>query len=508
MNNLIIRVTASGFALAFTLALVFASPKTRAQTPTSHPVHYGLIAQDNVALRNAPRDGAPQQAQLWQGELVELRGERLNFVQVWDTRRERGGFVRATQVRRLSFSPDQADALLAVLRFVKDAPGSEGLTFGYGAAWLKAASAEQISGATGALVLEAIGSAADRLASRASSTGLSKSAQEATTAQLDAAQRYGIRFESVEQAGKMRVCYDGDLFARLLAMPSASAEHKAHAALALARSDCDDPQMAVKNPLEQAKQEEWRAAVLDRADARNLPVYLLNRLQMRRASVWSAVAFDRARQGLPTSQAAALRALDALGAVNKSELPEEDVALHNEAVMRVNASRWAAVPSAQVASGSNLSIRVEASSNPGESCVQLMNAQQMLTKRCTYGIVWPASWSVNREGNAAGLAVQTLASWREMWVFRKQAGQWTIDVLPPAATMPEVGYAELAGWVQGGEYMLLAREARGEGKYKLSYEVMELATLSTKRQASDASILGAFQRWQQPEWKQLSVSVR
>ena len=137
-----------------------------------------------------------------------------------------------------------------------------------------------------------------------------------------------------------------------------------------------------------------------------------------------------------------------------------------------------------------------------------MQAQQMLAKRCTYGIVWTASWSVNREGNAAALAVQSLASWREMWVFRKAAGQWTIDVLPPAATLPELGYAELAGWVQGGEYMLVAREARGEGKYKLSYQVMELSTLSAKRQATDPSILAAFQRWQQPQWKQMTVSLR
>ena len=507
MNTLILRATVTGLALACTLALAFASPAARAQTSSVSAVQYALIAQDHVSLRNAPRDSAPQQAQLWQGELVELRGERLDFVQVWDTRRERGGFVRATQVRRVSFTPDQADALLAVLRFVKDAPSSEGLTFGYGAAWLKAASAEQMSGAQGAQVLDAIGSAADRLASRASSSGLSKTAQETITAQLDAAQRYGIRFESVEQMGKMRICYDGDVFARLLAMPAASAEQKARAALALARNDCDDPQLALKNPLEQAKQEEWRATVLDRADTQNLPAYLHNRLQMRRASVWSTIAFDRARKGSPTSQAAAQRALDALGAINKSELPEDDVALHNETIMRVNASRWAAVTAATPGS-SSLSIRTEVSTNPGETCVQLMQAQQMLAKRCTYGIVWTASWSVNREGNAAALAVQSLASWREMWVFRKAAGQWTIDVLPPAATLPELGYAELAGWVQGGEYMLVAREARGEGKYKLSYQVMELSTLSAKRQATDPSILAAFQRWQQPQWKQMTVSLR
>lgn len=500
--------TTTCLAVSSAVAISIISPPTQAQVPNPPVVNYALIAQDHVALRNAPRDAAPQQAQLWQGELVELRGERLNYVQVWDTKRERGGFVRMSQIRKVSFTPDQADALLAVLRFVKDSPGSEGLTFGYGAAWLKAATTEQARGSSGAQVLDAIGSAADRLANRASTVGFSKSTQESITAQLDAAQRYGIRFESIEQVGRMRVCYDGDLYARVLMMPSASSEHKAKAALALTRTDCDDPQLALKNPLEQAKREEQRAALLDKAETTNLPPYLLNRLQMRRASVWSVVAFDRARQGVPTSQHAAQRALDALAVVNKTELPDDDMVAYNDTIMRVNASRWAATPTSHLASSGNLTIRLEPSAHAGETCVNLMNARQILAKRCTYGVVWTASWSVNREANAAALAVQSLSSWRELWVFRKQAGQWTIDVLPPAATEPDLGYAELAGWIPGGESFLVAREARGEGKYKLSYEVVDLATLTVKRQASDASVLGPFQRWQQPQWKQHSVSLR
>ena len=36
-----------------------------------------IITQDRVALRASPRDSAKQQAQLWQGEMVEIRSERL-----------------------------------------------------------------------------------------------------------------------------------------------------------------------------------------------------------------------------------------------------------------------------------------------------------------------------------------------------------------------------------------------------------------------------------------------
>ena len=50
-----------------------------------------IVVQDQASLRAAPRDGAQQQASLWQGEVLEVRGERLDYLQVWDHKRERGG---------------------------------------------------------------------------------------------------------------------------------------------------------------------------------------------------------------------------------------------------------------------------------------------------------------------------------------------------------------------------------------------------------------------------------
>ena len=38
----------------------------------------GIIVRDQVSLRAAPRDSAQQQALLWQGEAVEIRGERMD----------------------------------------------------------------------------------------------------------------------------------------------------------------------------------------------------------------------------------------------------------------------------------------------------------------------------------------------------------------------------------------------------------------------------------------------
>lgn len=466
-----------------------------------------IVTTDQAVLRAAPRDSAQQQAQLWQGELLEVRGERMDYLQVWDHRRERGGFVRASQVRRSALAAAEAPELLAVLRFVRDTPGSEALGIGLAAAWLKAAPAEALRGDAGAEVLDALGSQADRLAHRASSgASLSKPAQAAVAGHLEVAAHYGVNFKSYEREGRMQICYDGDAFRRVLAMP-ATPQQQARAALGLTRPECLDPNL---QPLQRAKLDAWRAEVLDRAATASLPAYEKNRLQMRRAEVWSTLAFQQARLGQPAA-AAAQRALDELAGISRAELPESDAAAYNDAAMRVNASRWAAVGASAGAAGPRPSI-VTVPGQPGETCVLLVDArhgtEQPLARRCTYAVVWPQSASLNREGNALALAVQPLAAWRELWLFRKDVAGWTVHVLPPAPSEPGVGYAELAGWVPGGRQMLVAREARGEGKYRRSYEVLGLDSLVAERQAADPAALAAFSRWQDAGWKRMSVSLR
>jgi hypothetical protein len=304
----------------------------------------------------------------------------------------------------------------------------------------------------------------------------------------------------------MQICYDGDAFRRVLALRSGPAQ-RARATLALTRYECIDPDLG---PLQRGRLDEWRADVLDGVDASALPAYLRNRLLMRRASVWSSLAYQRARRG-EAADAAATRALTALAGIDKSELTEEDVVAYNDAAMRVGASRWAAAPPPAGNKGKRAYIVTEAG-GPGETCIVLLDdkhdATSPLVRRCTYGIVWASSATLNREGNALALAVQPMDAWREIWVFRKQAGGWTVRVLPPATTMPEIGYAEFAGWVPGGTQMLVAREARGDGKYQRTFEVMRLDTLAVARQASDPAILGAFQRWQDPSWKEQTLSLR
>ena len=135
-------------------------------------------------------------------------------------------------------------------------------------------------------------------------------------------------------------------------------------------------------------------------------------------------------------------------------------------------------------------------------------AKAPLLRRCTYGVVWTASASTNREGTAVALAVQPLEGWRELWVLRKTPEGWLADVLPPAAATPETGVAEFAGWVPGGQQMLVAREARGQGRYRKSFEVVRLDGLTTERVTGDVAALPLFQRWQDPAWKRQTLSLR
>lgn len=485
--------------LAIILLSIFATPAAgNQQTDTA------IVTRDRTSLRAAPRVSAQQQALLWQGEVLEIRGERLDYLHVYDYKRERAGFVHASHVRRLRLTAEEAPDLLAVVRFLRDTPGAEAMGIGLAAAYIQAATPEMLRGEPGIDALDAFGTFADRLARRASSGMAQNRTVEATlSAHLDVASRYGVNFVNHERAGRMHICYDGDAFRRLLGMPS-TPEQRARAALALTRHECVPPDLG---PLARNGLDEWRADMLDRVDTSALPGYLMNRVQMRRASVWASLAYQRARMG-ESGDAAAIRAITELAGINKSELAEGDLAAYNEAAMRVNASRWAAVPPTPAAQTKRVRI-VTAAGEPGETCVSLVDAQKPLATRCTYGIVWANSATVNREGTALALAVQPMDTWREMWLFRREAdGWWTVSVLPPATTMPDIGYAEFAGWVPGGRQMLIARESRGEGKYRRNFEIVRLDTLAVARQAGDPDVLGAFQRWQDPSWKEQTLSIR
>jgi hypothetical protein len=459
-----------------------------------------VVTQNQVSLRAAPRESATQQALLWKGEVLELRGERGDYLMVYDHRRERAGYVRTTQVRETSLAPEEAPALLTVVRFLRDTPGEESLGITYAAAYLKAAPASALD----AEPFDAIGTMADRIAQRASSAQ-AKSSEAATAAQLEVIAQQGIVMKSLDREGGMQICYDGDMFRRVLAMPSADISQRARAALALTRHECVDPNLGVTA---RAQLDLWRADVLDRATTAGLSPILANRLHMRRAGVYAAIAFWQSREGA-NPQAAANRSLDELGAVVKSELQDGDLNEYSDAAIRVGASRMAAEP--PLGRSGRLLVRT-APGAPGETCVSLFDAQskatEPLAQRCTYGTVWTASAHSNATGSAMTLAVQPLATWRELWVFQRSEHGWSIDVLPPGSDGPGLGYIEFAGWEPGSAHVLVVRELLAAGHYHRRFELVRLTTLVAEQQAATPELLPRFGRWQDPIWRSTTIAFR
>jgi len=465
-----------------------------------------LVVEDRVLLRAEPRDSAQQHATLWEGDALELRGERMDYLQVYDHRRERAGFVRASQVRVLDLTPAHADGLMAVIRFLRDSPDDEALGIAYAAAYLQAADADAI----GADVFDALGSFADRLAHRASQRR-SQASAEVVAAHLDVAKAYGVTIRSFEQAGRMRLCYEGEAFRRVMALP-ASAAQKANAALALTRPECVDPELT---PLDRFALDAWRADVLDRVPADTLPAHVRNRLRLRNAAVRASVAFAQTRLDQSPADAGQL-AVQELAAVDARQLIEADVDAYADAAVRVGAARWAGEGGADVASGSilhkasGLALKT-ARGEPGQTCIRLVDAKRgdkaPLLTHCTYATVWTASARANATGDVVAVAVQPLDGWRELWVMQRGANGWKRDVIPPGDTL-DVGYVEFAGWIPGSRRMLAARETRRDGRFVQRFEVIDLDRMVVHKHADKPEYLSLFYRWQDPQWKRMTVSLR
>jgi hypothetical protein len=455
-----------------------------------------IVVQDHAALRSAPRANATELSTLWQGDLVELRGERAGYLKVYNYRRERGGYLRRESVRSVGFTAAEAPELLAVLRFLRDTPGAEALGISYGAAYLKAVPAQQLS----AEPFEAIGRMAERLADQASGG----SARAAVAAHLEVVEQFGVHMHSFERNGQIQVCYDGELYRQLLRLRGAPAEARASAALGLTRPDCIDPALG---PLARRALDDVRRELLESVDLRDVSAQTRSRVHARRAAVWATVAYEEARVG-QSATASARRALDELLAVRADELGEDRRAEYIDAGVRVGVIRFAALDPAPLAGGFTLTT---ARGAPGQTCIMLAARTApgaVLVRRCTYGIVWLASAQVTAQGRALVLAVQPLESWRELWVFHPGADGWTIDVLSPGSDEPEEGYVEFAGFAPATGRLLVAREVQEHGRFSRRFEELRLSDLALVKQASTPELLADFGRWQDIAWRRDTLALR
>ena len=412
---------------------------------------FAIVLQDETPLRPTPAANAPAGAVLWQGETLEVRGERLDYLAVWDYARERGGYVRAAALHRLAFDEREAPELLAVLRFLREVPGSEALGIGIAAAYIEAAPPVALNGAHGVEVLEAMGAMAERLARGAFGTRLNQAS--AVSAHLDVVARYGVRFVTVETNGRLRLCYDGAAYRRILVM-HATEDQRARAMLALSDPACARPELTLAQQLESIE------------DAK-LPGYLRSRVRMRRAVLWSSIAYQRGRKG-EDSGAAADRALQALAAVDAGELADVDRRAYADARLRVAAVRVAVAKKME-----RKGIDIVTTATEGKTCIALRDGKAEHARRCTYGLVWAASAVANRDGTALALAVQPTEGWRELWLYRKTKAGWRLSIIPPAAAPPGVGTAEFAGWAKGK--LRIERAALIDGRLRKDVQLVSTA---------------------------------
>jgi hypothetical protein len=539
----------------------------------------GIVVTDHAAVRSTPRSTATELTTLWQGDVVEVRGEQADYLKVYSYRRERGGYLRTEAVRQVTFSESEAPQLLAVLRFLRDTPGSEALGISYAAAYLKAVPPKALT----AEPFDAIGQMAERLADTASGTG---SQVSSVAARLDVVGQFGVRMRSFERNGRMQVCYDGQLYRNVLTQPNATAEQRAHAVLGLTRAECIDPDLG---PTARAALDDERSDVLDQVTDAGLTPLTKSRLHARRAAVWSAVAYERARRAQSgaalqpsaaatqtATAAAAQRALSELTAVRSADMGEVRQAEYVDAVLRVSAVRWAAVapstpvppfaralvapapavapasaiarapgvapapaiarapgvapapagaraagvatvpavatpaPAVTVAQLGGAFALTTTPADPGQTCVTLEDTRRKATlaRRCTYGIIWPASAQLIDQAPAVVMSVQPLESWRELWVFHPIGGKWLVDVISPGLDEPDAGYVEFAGFAPQTSRILLVREVRERTRFRRWFEEVRLDDLVLVRQASTPELLRDFGRWQDVRWRRDTLALR
>jgi hypothetical protein len=473
-----------------------------------------LVVQDQTPLRASAHDAAPRQTTLSSGDWLEVRGERQGYLQVYDHRRERPGYVRPNAVRTYPVEEAVAPKLGTLVEFFKDAPGQESLGIGVAALFLRAAPPKAI----GPEVFDAIGTMADRLARRASAR-IVKAGDAALAAQLEVAESYGVHFVRFEKDGQTQVCYDGEAFRHVLALGGAD-DARVRAALGVTDPRCLDPALG---PTAAFALTRWQAGTLEGVDpsavAADVPAHERARLRLRRASVQATLAYFAARTGdLEIAKRASEAAKHELLLADRASLADEDALSYDEAALRVAAVRWAREPAAPPSGG--LTVEV-AAALPGQTCLRVAKRATPPAapfEHCTYAVVWPSSIRIAPNDGAISVVVSPLSGWSELLVIHRSSGGWVADTMTPATIDPELGYVESAGFSPDGTHLLVVREARASGPLgspntlapwvERRFQVVTTTDLRVEKQATTLAGVPTFRRWQSADWQRGTVALR
>jgi hypothetical protein len=469
-----------------------------------------IVAQDQTALRAAPHDNATRQTILTAGDWLEVRGEEAGYLQVYDHRHERPGYVRPAQVRRVETNEASAPALRAVVDFLRDSTGQESLGIGYVALYLKAAPSQGID----AGIFDALGAMAQRLAERASA----KSAGDARFAeQLQVAESYGVHFQSFEGDGGTRVCYDGEAFKRVLAL-GGSATMRVRAALGLTDPRCADAGLGTTAALElETERETVLGSVSASAADESVTPAERARLHVRSAIVHADLAYYHARSGAwPSASVATTAARRELARADARALADEDRPLYDEAAIRTAATHWAAEP----AQSTDVIDAAISPGEPGQTCVRVQThgAKEAPSQHCSFGVVWPSSLRVSPNGNAVAVSITLMPGWTELVVWSKKGDAWAVQTMPPALVDPDIGYAELAGFEPDGSHLLVVREYRASGPLgsphtlapwlTRTFQVVGTGDAHVEREVRALGSLPKAKRWETADWKRTTLALR
>jgi hypothetical protein len=472
-----------------------------------------LVVEAQTPLRATAHESAPRQAALTKGDWVEVRGERQGYLEVYDHRRERPGYVRPSAVRAYDLEEAAAPTLGALVDFLKDAPGEESLGIGYAALFLRAAPAS----AVGADLFDALGTMASRLGERASAR-VAKAGDANVAAELETAESYGVKFVSVMRDGAARVCYDGEAFRRVLALGGTPRE-RVRAALALSEPECVDPSAGQTEALARLR---WEAGVIDEAltpkASAEVPAHERARFELRRSIVNASLAYLAARAGeMNLAADASDTARRALMLADRAVLADEDRQTVEEAALRAATVRWASEAPPRQDAGGQLTVDVRAG-EPGQTCVRVKPKDGASFEHCTYGLVWRSSLRIAPHDAAVTMVVEPLLGWSELLVVHRVATGWTADTITPATLDPDVGYVELAGFSPDGAHLLVVREARASGPLgsphtlapwiRRAFQDVRVSDLHVEKEASSLGSMPGSKRWETAEWKSRTLSLR